>query len=227
MKPFTSMSIFNVFDHRSGFSAIELAVVLVIISVLVGISAGQILPTLRRASVNEAVGLINEANQQARILSLRGGTSQFGVRINHNIATAVQIVTRTSASSGDIDLALVGSGNAARSIFDVELDEGSILWLGDRDFASAEVDELLWFFDHSGRLIDSSGKVSHLGLLSEEFTSGNIPWTDKPIAGSVDSITPASSADTPGLSLRSPNNDYVVAISIGPLGTFFDREITQ
>lgn len=59
--------------HQAGFTALELIVVLGLMSIMAGVAANGVLGAQRRAKVNEAVSAVEQAVSHARVLA-RGNT---------------------------------------------------------------------------------------------------------------------------------------------------------
>ncbi|GDY14497.1 hypothetical protein LBMAG53_33750 [Planctomycetota bacterium] len=76
-----------------GFSAIELMVVISIMLILSGLGVSSVLSTLRRSAVNQAVTAISATNEQAKTLSITGGS--MGINCNVAFGVVIEASSRT------------------------------------------------------------------------------------------------------------------------------------
>lgn len=99
--------------HRSGFTAVELMVVLAIIMALLSMSVPAVLPMLRKGAVNQAVNDLSFAWNQARTLAMTvrppsgGVIPHYGVAITQEAGRPIRISliygTVSTAVAADVD----------------------------------------------------------------------------------------------------------------------------
>ena len=223
-------------SRRSGFTLVELLIVLSVILILVSMSIGYFGKAMRRSAVDNAAGMILAASDMARQLAmLDNGTGRhghYGVRITGDGASDGDSVTVEVIVSKDGKVGLAPGAPDPEDpkknlpLYQMTLPGSVNLWEGGKDLGST-AGSLEWFYEQgSGRLVTLAGdKIQHryvsVGLSPLEVDQA---WGSTGNTGTSHAIAPAS-PDHPGLSVRTPDNRYRVALSIHPNGIGSSRAL--
>lgn len=204
---------------RRAFTLIELLLVMTVILILTALSIGHFGSALRKSAVQGAAEQIQRACDLARQLALQDGgrTDRYhGVRLEATSdgVTTVSVIEQTA--SGRTSL-VYGSDN--RPLYQYQLPGSAVVWEGDRDLGNGS-SLLEWYF------LPASGEVAEVvgGVIRHRYVGvGTRPITTGPMWGlatnvrTSEVIAPAS-ATAPGLSVRSVDGSYRIAVGVYPSG---------
>ncbi|MBA3683926.1 MAG: hypothetical protein H0W72_01595 [Planctomycetes bacterium] len=190
---------------RAAFTAIELAVVLSIVLILVSTGTIATLPMLRRSAFTQSLGKLEDVAAQARMLARRSAdlTNFYGVVVRRNGAVTEAAIT--FGTSATWTKRVIGAGGAELAL--VDLGPAVVIYGGNSHAgatAMAAGAEFGWMYRSvSGRVASSSVATlvpAFIGVTSAELTS----------AGIIDSAVLVDQA----LSLRSQDQRQVAAIAV-------------
>lgn len=201
---------------RSGFTAVELAMVLAVALAVVGAGSSAMLPSLRKAALNESLATVEEACRTARQLAISGralSSDYYGV-VLYRESGQTWVAVSHGPSPDQTQLALDPAGQPRyRSAL-----VGSIGFFTGSDHASAQVlaegEVVGWLYHHRTGYLTADNALNvtptFVGLEASELTD----------AGIIGGRTLLGA-----LSLRTFDQRYARAISIYASGIMSAAEL--
>lgn len=208
----------------SGYTAIELLIVVGIIGLLSAMATPALLPMLRRGKVSDAANAITMIARQARLLAMERTPDargwRYGVAVVHDEATRATTVSLIlgrpeDARTGDAER--IVKDDADQPALQVRLPDAVDVWIGDTPLRDGEKKSVSWFYEwRSGVPLGAD----QAGRLSANAISVGVPqrklaavWG---IAGNdIEPVVIAPDVEgTPGFSVRTVDNRIRRAVSV-------------
>lgn len=230
---------------RSGYTAIELMIVLGVIVVLSSMAIPAILPALRKGRVNEAANAILSVAQQARLLAIQrtppADNKHYGVVVvddpaRKNTAVVALIYGAPgdgkSSDYGDLvsdygRILTKTSGGKTNPVSLYEFPASVAVWVGDSELRSQATKYVTWYYNYQNGLpIGVSGgtfTTSAISVGSPALTLTQVWGRTQNPALVVDAVA-AGTANNPGLSVRSLDNRAKRAVAVYVSGLPFTGE---
>jgi prepilin-type N-terminal cleavage/methylation domain-containing protein len=213
--------------HRRAFTLIELLLVLTVILILTALGLGHYGQAMRKSAVQGSADQILRACDTARQLSLQGAGDPdlfYGVRIDATSDgdTSVTVVQQVNGRTGAV------AGPDGGSLLDYDFPTAAAVWEGDTDLGNGSGSLEWYFMPGSGEVVElAAGRVvaRYVGVGTRPVTTGSM-WGLATNAGTSRVIAP-STASAPGLSVRSPDNRYRIAIGVYPSGLAYTTVYDQ
>lgn len=167
--------------RHAGFTAVELVLVIAVALALVGAGSTAMLPSLRKAALNESLASVEKACRTARQLAMAErdtAAEHYGVVLYRDGGQTWVAVTRSDGIPGVADIALDpdGAPRFRRAL------AGSIgIWRGS-DHASSEVlsegEVLGWLYHHRTGYLSATADLNitptFLGVTATELTAQGV-----------------------------------------------------
>lgn len=235
--------------HRSGFTMIEMIMVVTIAMTLVLLSAGSVMERMREAAVEGAAAEIVALSERARGMALNNidDDIRYGVLIvdDGSQPATVTLVQRESGATSPV----MNSDNS-KPLERAVLPTTAMLMIGGRllsDVASDPEDEgpvtsLEWFYTNgTGKVLKATGSTyaSHpvgVGMRTPDITQnqgGTALWglemnrLDTASASAPDFTIAPEFAGRPGLSVRSVDGKFNVGVTVYPVGIAFTHDFKE
>ncbi|MBA3708540.1 MAG: prepilin-type N-terminal cleavage/methylation domain-containing protein [Planctomycetes bacterium] len=208
---------------RRGFTAVEMLIVIGIISILATMAVPAIVPALRKGRVNDAAGAIVQISQQARLLAIKkyapAGNEHYGVTIIDDPSVSPYALVAlilggpSDGKSGDKDR--IVKDPQGRPVAMQKFPSSVMVWTGNQQLAKA-AKTVTWYYEYQSGMpiaIIGAGFTSapvSVGCQGVNLTDvWGITGNDIKAMG----VSPGTPTD-PGLSVRSADAKVRRAIAI-------------
>jgi prepilin-type N-terminal cleavage/methylation domain-containing protein len=207
---------------RRGYTAIELLIVLGIVSIITTMAVPAIVPAMRKGRVNDGINAILHVSRQARILAMQNPPPadgrHYGVAIfddPDSDKTPVVALIFGSPSDGKDDRGRILTGGDGKPVAKQAMSAAVEVWSGEKRLRDgAKI--VTWYFEYqSGVPIstdDTGFSTSPVNVGVPDVALTNV-WGLIGNDISVPSVSPGT-ASVPGLSVRTADNSIRRALAL-------------